>query len=760
MEDGGNYTSKELSLAVSLTAYYFDLNTTPGWACQGGWTLGTPEENRGATGIGTKNWVYGYNLGGNYPNNMPSAEYLTTRAIDCSSLTNTKLSFLRMLGIQGSEYDKANIQISTNGTDWTTIWSNPASTVNDTSWTIVSYDISQYADGQPTVYIHWGIGPTDATTTYTGWNIDDVSIEGILTKPLIRHTPIAWTDVTTGLYIIKADVLSSYDLLPGNPTLYWKTSGGFTSVPMAFVDGDTFEAAIPAQPEGTAVKYYITASDSASTAFSPVAAPATLHQFYIIPDNQPPIVLHTPHTNTTDCSGYYEFKATVLDNLRVGLVTLSWSRNGGIPEVEIMEPIDGPDEYFAAITTQAEPGDWFLYKITATDTSQSLLTTESPGSGWYMFSILPGQTRIYNFPLDTDPGWTCGTGWEFGQPQGKGSNAGDPTSGFTGNNVYGYNLSGDYQNNMTVPSYLTTNAIDCTGATNVTLKFRRWLGVEDRAKDCADIEVSTGGQWRNVWSNPADDLMDYNWELVSYDISHFADGQPAVYIRWGMGPTNATLSFPGWNIDDVEIWADLYAPIDSIGDLRAAADFTSVETSGYVVTAAFPGFFYMQKPGEYQGIRVAWPGVVSEGDTVSVRGAMRTRCFEREIIAQNVSTDEPAGQVKPVGMGLKALGGASLPQAQAGVKDGFGANNIGTLVKVWGKVTQIGDGYFYIDDGSGLKDGTATENTPNVGVRVLHPGTGLIQGQFVTIIGISTGFTEGESFLRAVLPKIYESIAH
>lgn len=757
-EDGGNYAAKAFSIAVSITAYYFDLNTDPGWTCQGGWALGTPGGNGDPTYENTNNWIYGYNLGGNYPNNMASTEYLTTQAIDCSSLAETKLSFQRSLGVQGSDYDKANIQISTNGTDWTTIWSNPASTISDTCWIIVSYDISQFADGKPAVYIRWGMGPTDATTAYPGWNIDEVSIEGILTKPLIRHTPITWTDAATGSYAITADVLSSYNLLPGSPVLYWKTNGEFASVPMDFVDEDTFEAAIPAQPEGSVVKYYIAAADYASAALSPAAAPTTLHQFSVIPDNQPPVVLHTPHANTTDCSGYYEFRATVVDNLGVGSVMLTWSRNGSIPEIEKMELADGPGKYFAAIMTQAEPGDWFSYKITATDTSQSLLTTESPESGWHIFSILPGQVRIHSFTLDTNPGWTCGTGWEFGQPHGKGSNAGDPFSGFTGSNVYGYNLSGDYQNSMTEPSCLTTSAIDCTGASNVTLEFRRWLGVEGRAKDSADIEISTGSLWKSIWSNPANDMMDYNWELASYDISQVADRQPAVYIRWGIGPTNATLPFPGWNIDDVEIWADLYAPINSIGDLKAAADLSSVESGGYVVTAVFPGFFYMQKPGEYQGIRVAWPGIAAEGDTVSVRGVMRTRCFEREIIAQKISADTPAGSIKPVGMGLNTLGGANMPQAQAGVKNGCGLNNIGTLVKVWGKVTRIGDGYFYLDDGSGLKDGTATGNTPNIGVRALHPGTGLSQGQFVIVIGISTGFSEGESFLRAVLPKINEGI--
>jgi len=39
-----------------------------------------------------------------------------------------------------------------------------------------------------------------------------------------------------------------------------------------------------------------------------------------------------------------------------------------------------------------------------------------------------------------------------------------------------------------------------------------------------------------------------------YDISAVAAGQAAVFIRWRMGPTDDFVTYPGWNIDDIEIW--------------------------------------------------------------------------------------------------------------------------------------------------------------------------------------------------------------
>lgn len=48
--------------------------------------------------------------------------------------------------------------------------------------------------------------------------------------------------------------------------------------------------------------------------------------------------------------------------------------------------------------------------------------------------------------------------------------------------------------------------------------------------------------------------------LLTLEFGTFVDGQPTVYIRWTMGPTDSNLNFCGWNIDDVEIWAVSSAP--------------------------------------------------------------------------------------------------------------------------------------------------------------------------------------------------------
>jgi len=69
--------------------------------------------------------------------------------------------------------------------------------------------------------------------------------------------------------------------------------------------------------------------------------------------------------------------------------------------------------------------------------------------------------------MESNPGWSLdsaqqGRGWEWGIPTGGGGSRGypDPTAGFTGSRVIGYNLAGDYPANMSATEWATTPAIN------------------------------------------------------------------------------------------------------------------------------------------------------------------------------------------------------------------------------------------------------------------------------------------------------------
>lgn len=165
---------------------------------------------------------------------------------------------------------------------------------------------------------------------------------------------------------------------------------------------------------------------------------------------------------------------------------------------------------------------------------------------------------VYFEEINSDPGWTTNDDqWQWGVPGGGGGGYGnpDPTSGYTGSNVIGYNLSGNYKK-MRSTGWATTPVIDCTAMTGVTLSFYRWLNVEASLYDHAYIEVSNNGStWNTIWENSAE-ITDSSWTLQTYDISAFADDQSTVYVRWGMGPTDARWHYSGWNIDDIKLVSD------------------------------------------------------------------------------------------------------------------------------------------------------------------------------------------------------------
>lgn len=184
---------------------------------------------------------------------------------------------------------------------------------------------------------------------------------------------------------------------------------------------------------------------------------------------------------------------------------------------------------------------------------------------------LPGP--VVNWNMDTNPGWTFDSGWAYGVPQGLG---GDPSAGFTGQNVVGYNLAGAYPDSLTPRRYATTPSFNMTGRIYSTLSFQRWLGVESSTYDKAGIEISNdgGSTWTPVWTNPATTINESAWGIQTYDISAAADNRADVRLRWYLGTTDGSVTYEGWNIDDVIISAvsPPSAPAPCVGDADGDRD--------------------------------------------------------------------------------------------------------------------------------------------------------------------------------------------
>ena len=204
---------------------------------------------------------------------------------------------------------------------------------------------------------------------------------------------------------------------------------------------------------------------------------------------------------------------------------------------------------------------------------------------------------------------------------------------------------------------------------------------------------------------------------VAVDTTLYPVGTHAIMA---MARESSKVGAEGWAVCSVEIVNPVSA-LRCIADAFGCPDGQGVKCSGQAVSAATSDMggseFYMQETNGASGIRVISDMQVAEGDVVTIIGTMMTDCGERCILAGSVDvTSRLLTLLSPRGMPNRSVGGGDFCCATKGVTGGVGLRNIGLLIRTWGRATYIGgddENYFYIDDGSHLKDGSG-----HVGLRV------------------------------------------
>jgi MYXO-CTERM domain-containing protein len=171
---------------------------------------------------------------------------------------------------------------------------------------------------------------------------------------------------------------------------------------------------------------------------------------------------------------------------------------------------------------------------------------------------------------------TTGSGaddWMWGVPQGM-AGSGDPKVATSGTHVIGNDLGGTvagqpynglYQASKS--NQVVSPMIDLMGhTTNVRLQYKRWLTIEDGAKDKGEILVDGTQRWINT--STGNDHTDREWRFHDVDLSaDAADGK--VQITYKMTSDGAG-NLGGWNIDDFCIVA-ARATAPACGDGRVDA---------------------------------------------------------------------------------------------------------------------------------------------------------------------------------------------
>ncbi len=143
----------------------------------------------------------------------------------------------------------------------------------------------------------------------------------------------------------------------------------------------------------------------------------------------------------------------------------------------------------------------------------------------------------------------------------------------------------------------------------------------------------------------------------------------------------------------------------TVADARNAEDGTPVSLAGVAITAKTgaigPDFFYVEQPDRAAGLRVVGTTGLPVGERVTVIGTMTTVGLERAVITLvDVSSTGENSALPAVGMSSQTIGGRTSGKL-IGPDGGTGVNNVGLLVRAWGKVTPGTGNEFTIADGAG-----------------------------------------------------------
>lgn len=212
-------------------------------------------------------------------------------------------------------------------------------------------------------------------------------------------------------------------------------------------------------------------------------------------------------------------------------------------------------------------------------------------------------------------------------------------------------------------------------------------------------------------------------------------------VTVGPGQKLAVADFANGRI--VEYWLCY----NSAADLLAQNNGAFVTLVGPIVTAGtteFGASIYVEQDDRSGGIRVDnVTGTIERGAMMQISGTIATDNGERHINATSVSSIFGWVVPAPFGISAAALGGVSRFPAVPALAGGIGAYDVGLLVRVWGRVTEVSGDDFFISSG-------AAQN-----VWVHAPGiTKPAAGAYVGVTGIcSTAVDDGGRLRARVLPR-------
>jgi len=275
--------------------------------------------------------------------------------------------------------------------------------------------------------------------------------------------------------------------------------------------------------------------------------------------------------DTQNQVGPYVVNATIQANQNPPIITanLRYRVEGGAFNVLPMTNTSG-NSWTVSIPAVSAPAHVEYYLSATNNGAATVNFPSSAPNSLVEFDVgIVSVLRFHNFDTSSDEGWTHASvgdtssstdDWQRGLPEGKtGTGWSDPGNAFSPNTAWGTDLGAGTANGAygaNVHAYLRAPVTNCTGASSVRLRFRRWLSVQGSASDQARILVN-GTQ---IFINPTTNLNDGAWIQQEVFLGAIANNNPSVQVEWRI-KSNGSTNYGGWNIDDVRIlWIDTPVP--------------------------------------------------------------------------------------------------------------------------------------------------------------------------------------------------------
>ncbi|MBU1717529.1 MAG: gliding motility-associated C-terminal domain-containing protein [Bacteroidetes bacterium] len=512
------YTNAIVNNGIQDTIWFDGFSTSTGWTGLGGaaqWQGGPASASSGCSGSQdpptdhtwtSDNIVAGNAIGGCYPASLSTTYYLTSPTINLTGKTNVKFRFWRFAGCESSSYDHMNVQAKDAGGGWHTLWSNAAS-FSDAAWTLQNFDVSAWADNNPTFQVRFGMGSTDGSVQYMGWNIDDVTLIGDFLDTVCQNdTSVQVTvgvqpNANAGTDTVICDGNSATLTATGGATFIWNTGPTTPSITVSPLVTTTYTVTVA---NGGCI-----ATDDVTVNVMDVPNPSFtgLQPTYCSTDPADTLI-GTPTGGTFSGNGISGNVFTPL-TAGAGTHTITYS--------------------YYVTDTVGIPTNIFFDDLTA-------------NLGWTGLGGLGEWERAA-----TIPGSGCFNGANYPTI--------DNTPYSTDNFILGTDIGECYSNSLAATYYVTSPTMNCTGYTDVALDFYRWASIESSSYDHMYVEVSTNNfaTTNIVWQNTSG-LLDTYWTHQTIDISAYANNQANVKVRFGIGTTDASGQYMGWNIDDFKVF--------------------------------------------------------------------------------------------------------------------------------------------------------------------------------------------------------------